>query len=49
MKDFKAKVEEHKKKFNKALTGAKDTRALQEVRNAFLSRKKESLKSSSKS
>jgi phenylalanyl-tRNA synthetase alpha chain len=40
MKDFKAKVEEHKKKFNKALTGAKDTRALQEVRNAFLSRKK---------
>ncbi len=40
MKDFKARVEEHKKKFNKALTGAKDTKALQEVRNAFLSRKK---------
>ncbi len=40
MKDFKARVEEHKKKFNKALTGAKDTKALQEVRNTFLSRKK---------
>ena len=40
MKDFKARVAEHKKKFNKALTGAKDTRALQEVRNAFLSRKR---------
>jgi phenylalanyl-tRNA synthetase alpha chain len=40
MKDFKTRVGEHKKKFSKALTGAKDTRALQEVRNAFLSRKK---------
>lgn len=40
MKDFKTRIAEHKKKFNKALAGAKDTRALQEVRNAFLSRKK---------
>lgn len=40
MKDFKTRVEEHKKKFDKALAGVKDGKSLQEVRNAYLSRKK---------
>lgn len=40
MKDFKARVEELKKKFDKALAGVKDGKSLQEVRNIYLSRKK---------
>ena len=44
MKDFKAKIEEHKKRFEKALSRAKDEKSLQEVRNAFMSRKRGELK-----
>ncbi|MGD2245641.1 MAG: phenylalanine--tRNA ligase subunit alpha [Candidatus Aminicenantes bacterium] len=44
MKDFKARVEELKKKFDKALAGAKDGKSLQEIRNAYLSRKKGAVK-----
>ncbi len=44
MKDFKARVEELKKKFDKTLAGAKDGKSLQEVRNAYLSRKKGAVK-----
>ena len=44
MKDFKAKIEEHKKRFEKALSSAKDEKSLQEVRNAFMSRKRGELK-----
>lgn len=44
MKDFKARVEELKKKFDKALAGVKDGKSLQEVRNTYLSRKKGAVK-----
>jgi phenylalanyl-tRNA synthetase alpha chain len=44
MKDFKAKIEEHRKKFEKALSRAKDEKSLQEVRNTFMSRKRGELK-----
>ncbi len=44
MKDFKAKIEEHKKRFEKALSRATDEKSLQEVRNAFMSRKRGELK-----
>jgi phenylalanyl-tRNA synthetase alpha chain len=44
MTDFKAKIEEHKKGFEKALSRAKDEKSLQEVRNAFMSRKRGELK-----
>lgn len=45
MKDFKARVEDFKKKFDKALAGAKDGKSLQELRNTYLSRKKGVVKS----
>jgi len=44
MKDFKAKIEEHKNRFEKALSRAKDEKSLQEVRNTFMSRKRGELK-----
>jgi hypothetical protein len=44
MTDFKAKIEEHKERFEKALSRAKDEKSLQEVRNAFMSRKRGELK-----
>ena len=44
MKDFKAKIEEHKERFKKALSRAKDEKSLQEVRNTFMSRKRGELK-----
>ncbi len=44
MKDFKARIEEHKKRFEKALSRVKDEKSLQEVRNAFMSRKRGELK-----
>ena len=44
MKDFKVKIEEHKKRFEKDLSRAKDEKSLQEVRNAFMSRKRGELK-----
>ncbi len=44
MKDFKAKIEEHKERFEKALARVKDEKSLQDVRNKFLSRKRGELK-----
>jgi phenylalanyl-tRNA synthetase alpha chain len=44
MKDFKAKIEEHKKRFEIALSRATDKKSLQEVHNAFMSRKRGELK-----
>ncbi len=44
MKDFKAKIEEHTKRFEIALSRAKDKKSLQEVHNAFMSRKRGELK-----
>ena len=44
MKDFKAKIEEHKERFEKALTRVEDEKSLQELRNTFMSRKRGELK-----
>jgi phenylalanyl-tRNA synthetase alpha chain len=44
MTDFKDKIEEHKKRFEKALSRVKDEKSLQEVRNTFMSRKRGELK-----
>lgn len=40
MKDFKARVEEHRKKFDRAMSGVKDEKSLLTVRNDYLSRKR---------
>jgi phenylalanyl-tRNA synthetase alpha chain len=40
MKDFKAKISEHKKQFNRALARVKDEKSLRELRNLYLSRKR---------
>ena len=44
MKDFKAKIEEHRRRFDKDSTRAKDKKSLEEVRNLYLSRKRGSLR-----
>jgi phenylalanyl-tRNA synthetase alpha chain len=44
MKDFKARIEEHKNRFEKALARVKDEKSLQEIRNTFMSRKRGELK-----
>ena len=40
MKEFKTRVEEHRKKFNRAMSGVKDEKSLLAVRNDYLSRKR---------
>ena len=40
MKDFKSRVDELRKKFEEALAGVKDEKALESLRNEFLSRKR---------
>lgn len=40
MKEFKTRVEEHRKKFDRAMSGVKDKKSLLAVRNDYLSRKR---------
>ena len=44
MKDLKARIEKLKRDFDRALSGVKDEKSLQEVRNVYLSRKRGAVK-----
>jgi len=44
MKDLKTRIEKLKKDFDQALSGVKDEKSLQEVRNVYLSRKRGAVK-----
>jgi phenylalanyl-tRNA synthetase alpha chain len=44
MKDFKAKIEEHRKEFDRALARVKDAKSFQELHDLYLSRKRGQLK-----
>jgi len=44
MKDFKERIEEHRKEFDRTLAGVKDRKSFQELRDLYLSRKRGKLK-----